>query len=103
METNKSLLQANLLISPMNTAYFIGIDIGTQGARVVLLDQQGRVAGSREEGFPLSAQSREEQSPQAWWRSCHHSLKGLLSDVKDHIDLQEVRSIAVTSTSGTII
>jgi sugar (pentulose or hexulose) kinase len=87
----------------MNTAYFIGIDIGTQGARVVLLDNHGRVAGSREEGFPLSPQSREEQSPSEWWRSCHHSLKALLADVKDHIDLQQVKAIAVTSTSGTII
>jgi len=87
----------------MNTAYFIGIDIGTQGARVVLLDHRGQVAGSREEGFPLSPQSREEQSPQEWWRSCYHSLQALLAAVKDHIDLQQVKAIAVTSTSGTII
>lgn len=87
----------------MNTAYFIGIDIGTQGARVALLDNEGRVAGSREEGFALSQQSREEQSPQEWWRSCYHSLQTLLTEVKSHIDLRNIKAIAVTSTSGTII
>ena len=30
----------------MNTVYFIGIDIGTQGARVTLLDQQGQQVGA---------------------------------------------------------
>lgn len=87
----------------MDTVYFIGIDIGTQGARVALLDSQGRMAGSKEEGFALSRQSREEQSPQEWWRSCHHSLQALLAEAKKEIDLQQVKAIAVTSTSGTII
>jgi len=87
----------------MNTVYFIGIDIGTQGARVALLDSQGRVAGIKEEGFPLSRQSREEQSPQEWWQSCYHSLQLLLREVKNDIDLQTIKAVSVTSTSGTII
>jgi len=87
----------------MSTLYFIGIDIGTQGARVALLDSQGRVAGMKEEGFPLSTQSREEQSPQAWWTSCYQSLQSLLHEAGNHIDLQQIKAVSVTSTSGTII
>src|SRR6185369_8587204 len=87
----------------MNPFYFIGIDIGTQGARVALLDNQGRVAGMKEEGFPLNRQSREEQSPQEWWQSCYHSLQSLLNEVKKDIDLQKIKAVSVTSTSGTII
>ena len=48
-------------------SYFIGIDIGTQGARVILLDTAGNVIASEEETFALSEQSREEQSPVEWW------------------------------------
>ncbi|HEY4209448.1 MAG TPA: FGGY-family carbohydrate kinase [Puia sp.] len=87
----------------METVYFIGIDIGTQGARVVLLDAGGELAGSREEGFPLSASSREEQSPQEWWEVCSRLLKQLVEDVRGSIDVRKVRAVAVTSTSGTVI
>lgn len=83
--------------------FFIGIDIGTQGARVVLMDAQGHVLRSKEEVFPLNSQSREEQSAAQWWSSCFHSLKGLCNELKDSINLARVKAIAVTSTSGTII
>src|SRR5882757_2515981 len=87
----------------MDTVYFIGIDIGTQGARVALLDSQGRQVAVKEEGFPLSKVSREEQSPLAWWLSCYHSLQTLLKEVGPQLDLQKIKAIGVTSTSGTII
>src|SRR6476620_9175056 len=87
----------------MQTTYFIGIDIGTQGARVVLLDQSGIMMGSKEERFSLNNQSREEQSPELWWSSCLTSLRALCSELKSEVDLSQVRAIAVTATSGTII
>lgn len=84
-------------------ACFIGIDVGTQGERAVLVDVQGNLLGSREESFPLSGQSREEQSPLDWWDACLRSLKQLLADVSGQTDLRRIQAIAVTSTSGTII
>ncbi|HEU4551280.1 MAG TPA: FGGY-family carbohydrate kinase [Chitinophaga sp.] len=84
-------------------ACFIGIDIGTQGERAILADVRGNVLGSREESFPLSAQSREEQSPVAWWETCCRLLQQLLADVTGKADLRQVKAIAVTSTSGTIV
>ena len=83
--------------------YFLGIDIGTQGARVVLIDHTGAVISSKEESFPLSDHSREEQSPDLWWRSCLQSIKNLLNEVRGGIDLQAIMAVSVTSTSGTII
>ena len=83
-------------------SYFIGIDIGTQGARVVLLDELGRQLAAREEVFELS-KSREEQSPQGWWQSCHRLMGLLISEAKEHISFEQLRAVAVTSTSGTII
>ncbi|MDB5240285.1 MAG: carbohydrate kinase [Spirosoma sp.] len=84
-------------------AYFIGIDVGTQGVRVILLDDTGTVQGSGEEVFPLTSRSREEQSPQQWWEACWRCLQSLLTSAKTTISLQAVKSIAVTSTSGTVI
>ena len=87
----------------MNQAYFIGIDIGTQGARVVLVDDQGRQLAAKEEVFPISNQSREEQDPLLWWASCRRSLRSLCREMEEQIDLSLVKAIGTTSTSGTII
>jgi len=87
----------------METFYFIGIDIGTQGARVVVLDEQGNMLGAKEDVFPLNNQSREEQSPDQWWASCLALLKELCNELKEVVDISRVKAIAVTSTSGTVI
>jgi sugar (pentulose or hexulose) kinase len=75
---------------------FLGIDVGTQGARIVLMDETGNLLGSREEQFALS---REEQSPTTWWDACLHCLQQLAAE----FDLSAVKAVSVTSTSGTII
>lgn len=87
----------------MSKAYFIGIDIGTQGARVVLLDERGHQLCAKEEVFPLSEGSREEQSPDLWWASCYRLIPELMQEVKEKIQVENIKAIAVTSTSGTII
>ncbi|TZF82535.1 FGGY-family carbohydrate kinase [Pedobacter sp. BS3] len=78
---------------------FLGIDIGTQGARVVLLDEHGNVLGSSEEDFALTGDSREEQSPVVWWDSCLRSLQTVLKAA----GAVTVKAVSVTSTSGTVI
>ncbi len=87
----------------MQPSYFIGIDIGTQGARVVMLDDKGHQLGSKEEVFPISNQSREEQDPELWWSSCLHLLKELCAGLSTKLNCSLVKAITVTSTSGTII
>lgn len=85
------------------TAYFMGIDVGTQGVRVVLTDQAGEVIGSEASGFPLTAQSREEQSPAHWWTSCLNCLDALMASLSSEVDRSAIRAVSVTSTSGTVI
>ncbi|MGG7660925.1 FGGY-family carbohydrate kinase [Dyadobacter sp. BHUBP1] len=84
-------------------SYFIGIDVGTQGVRVVMLDDTGRTAGSSEKMFPLTQHSREEQSPALWWESVFTCLQNLLVSVREVIDLNAIKAVSVTSTSGTVI
>lgn len=87
----------------MSTAYFIGIDIGTQGVRVVLLDEAGQQLCVREEVFPLNNSSREQQSPDLWWQGCERLIPAVLAEVEKSIQLSKIKAVAVTSTSGTII
>lgn len=88
----------------MNPILFIGIDVGTQGARTVLMDEKGQVAASHETAFELSSDSRQEQDPEAWWQAVVEGLKALiLAAVSKGIPLEALKAIAVTSTSGTVI
>ncbi|WP_233878124.1 FGGY-family carbohydrate kinase [Dyadobacter sp. CY323] len=84
-------------------AYFIGIDVGTQGVRVLLTDEKGRAKASAEKVFPLTAKSREEQSPQHWWQACELCLQEMMDAVKAELDTDLIRAVSVTSTSGTVI
>jgi D-ribulokinase len=84
-------------------SYFLGIDVGTQGVRVVLLDDSGNTIGSSEKVFPLTPHSREEQSPELWWDSAFKCLQNLIISIRENIDLGHVKAVSVTSTSGTVI
>ncbi len=84
-------------------AYFIGIDVGTQGVRVTLTDEKGIVQAGSEAGFPLTEQSREEQSPNHWWQSCLVCLQQIVDTIEGHIDISQIKAVSVTSTSGTVI
>ena len=103
MEEDKKFFQTNWEFTKLSQAYFIGIDIGTQGARVVMLDNLGNQLCTKEEVFSLNDQSREEQAPMQWWNSCLNSLKIMCSEMRSAVDLSRLKAIAVTSTSGTII
>jgi sugar (pentulose or hexulose) kinase len=85
------------------STYFLGIDVGTQGVRVVLVDQAGKLVGSSEKAFPLTSHSREEQSPQQWWDACYECLRDLLKNISQDIKLTDIAAVSVTSTSGTVI
>jgi len=87
----------------MTSPYFIGADIGTQGARIVLIDVKGNVIESAEEDFPLNNQSREEQSPTQWWQACIRCLQKVINEAASVIDVKDIKAISVTSTSGTVI
>jgi D-ribulokinase len=102
MESDEGTVQINQS-NEMSKVYFIGIDIGTQGARIVMLDERGQQLAAKEEVFLLNDHSREEQSPTAWWDSCCRLMPALIKEVKDQIQVEKIKAITVTSTSGTII
>jgi sugar (pentulose or hexulose) kinase len=84
-------------------SYFLGIDIGTQGARVALVDATGTLVASAGRVFQLDARSREEQSPFHWWDACLDSIRELLQQPPARAAATHIKALAVTSTSGTVI
>ncbi len=83
--------------------YFFGVDVGTQGARVVLVNQEGKLIASDARKFKLDDRFREEQSPELWWKDCKEMMTVLIASLPASIDKSRIQALSVTSTSGTVI
>lgn len=83
------------------TSSFIGVDIGTQSLRVVLMDDAGNPLAVIKESFGWS-NNRDEQDPEAWWSLLLKALRQL-GERAALEDWPPIRSLAVASTSGTVI
>ncbi|MBS1602705.1 MAG: FGGY-family carbohydrate kinase [Bacteroidetes bacterium] len=83
--------------------YFLGLDIGTQGARVALVDADGVILATAGKVFELNERSREEQSPEGWWEACVASIASLMQQEGVRAAAPSIKAVAVTSTSGTVI
>ncbi len=85
------------------SAYFIGIDVGTQGARAIVVDERGVNVASSSRQFVLDERFREEQSPDVWWRCCKDILGDIFANLPRDIHKKDLVAMSITSTSGTVI
>lgn len=87
----------------------IGIDVGTQGVRVVACDPQGVVQAQAAEPFALTTLPElpprwAEQQPEIWWAAVTTCLRRVIVDLRRQSHpLEAISALAVTSTSGTIL
>jgi sugar (pentulose or hexulose) kinase len=79
----------------------LGIDIGTNGARIVAVDAAGAAVARAIQPMPPPARRGEcvEQDPEVWWQAVVQALARL----RGEIDLGRIRRIAVDGTSGTFL
>lgn len=81
--------------------YFIGLDLGTSGARICVIDKNGDTIYFQRATAVETRSVKSgcfEQNPQSWW----DSVACLLGDIPSRIKAG-VRSIAVDGTSGTVL
>ncbi|MGL6258974.1 xylulokinase [Vibrio sp. WXL210] len=73
---------------------FIGIDLGTSGVKVVLLDESGLIVGS--ETVPLTvsrpAPLWSEQDPEQWWQATDQAIIAL----RENVELSNVQAIGLS-------
>ncbi|HID95333.1 MAG TPA: xylulokinase [Candidatus Latescibacteria bacterium] len=62
--------------------YLLGIDIGTTGAKTVLINEEGELISSSTVPYPLSTPHPNwaEQDPEDWWNGTVRSIKKVLDD-----------------------
>lgn len=87
---------------------FMGIDIGTQGVRVIAADEKGSVATGASVPFETlnisEISGQYEQNPEEWWKSVKQAIAAVVRELKNNgIEPYEIRAISVDGTSGTIL
>ncbi len=62
--------------------YFLGVDVGTSGTKAVLIREDGTLAGSASESYPLHTPKPlwSEQDPADWWRATGTAIQRLLAE-----------------------
>jgi xylulokinase len=80
----------------MSSVYFIGIDVGTSGAKAVLITQIGKVIATATNEYPLYNPRPLwcEQNPEDWWQAVQKSISEIISDPK--INPEEIKGIGLT-------
>ncbi len=76
---------------------YAGLDIGTSGARVNLIDSDGELVASA--SAAMSAFHENYRDPGTWWQAASYAFRTALSA----IDRTRVAAIAVDGTSGTMM
>ncbi|MDH6215733.1 FGGY-family carbohydrate kinase [Streptomyces pseudovenezuelae] len=79
---------------------WLGVDLGTQSVRVLLVTADGTVLGRG--SAPLAGRRdgvRHEQDPEEWWQALRRASRAALAD-RLHV---RVGGLAVCGTSGTVL
>jgi xylulokinase len=65
-------------------AYVLGVDVGTTGARALLVDERGGVVAGATAEYPLYTPRPQwaEQEPEDWWQGCVTAIRRLLSEAR---------------------
>ncbi|HLU55765.1 MAG TPA: FGGY family carbohydrate kinase [Pseudonocardia sp.] len=87
--------------APVDSPLWLGIDLGTQGVRAVLVDGSGAVVGSGSAALRSDVRTgdRHEQDPDDWWRATCLATREALAGR----DRRPVGGVSIDSTSGTLV
>lgn len=78
----------------MKTNCYAGIDFGTSGCRIIVIDEQHDIVAETRVTYPNHA----EQTPDLWWSAVQECSAQLPANIRDNIAYT-----AVDGTSGTIL
>jgi len=87
----------------------LGIDVGTQGARVLACNRTGQIVASADEAFDKSFATGlpdrwAEQDPQMWWQAVQAALLHLMNELqRQDVAATAIEALSITSTSGTVV
>ena len=85
---------------------FVGVDLGTGGARAIAADGDGNVAARASASLPTSRSYTTEghvQDPRLWWDGFVTATRALLADLaRAGIQAKRIRALSIDGTSGSV-
>jgi len=88
----------------------MGIDVGTQGARVIICDERGNTLSLSGEPFASDVTVADllpgsfEQIPERWWEAVSRAVRRAVNGLPSAgAGASDIAAIAVDSTSGTVL
>lgn len=76
---------------------YLGLDIGTSGARALVMSDKGTVVASAKSA--MSDHGANHRDPMLWWAAAQTALLRALADCP----AKNIRAVAVDGTSGTML
>jgi xylulokinase len=73
---------------------FLGLDIGTSGAKAIVCDGDGHIVAMALAEYPISSPQPlwSEQNPSDWWQGAQHAIR----DVVSAVDASQIMGIGLT-------
>jgi ribulokinase len=80
--------------------YLIGVDIGTQGTKAVLIDPTGKVLAHSYKGYDVETPkpSWAQQWPEPWEEATNVTIKAVVE--KSNVDPKDIKGVAISSLYG---
>lgn len=80
--------------------YLIGVDIGTQGTKAVLIDQDGQVLSHSYSGYDVETpkQSWAQQWPDVWEQATYTTIKNVIK--KSGVEPKQIKGVGISSLYG---
>jgi xylulokinase len=78
-------------------AFWLGLDVGTGGTRVLLVDEAGRVrhaCTAPHEDMRMERPGWAEQRPENWWDAARQAIRGALSHAK--VSGEDIRGVGLS-------
>jgi sugar (pentulose or hexulose) kinase len=81
----------------MSADLYLGLDIGSSGARAILIDAAGEIVATAKS--TLAAHGPDKRNPGTWLSAVTAALKGAMAGIEP----ARVKALAVDGTSGTML
>ncbi len=84
----------------MNARFLVGVDVGTTGAKAIVVEEGGRVVAERSSSYPVHTPRPlwAEQWPQVWYDGMGRAVHDVVQAVA--IDVGEIAALTVSSLYG---
>jgi xylulokinase len=84
-------------------SYFLGLDIGTSGAKALICDERGRVLATALAEYPISSPFPlwSEQNPHDWWNGARQALRDVVA--RAGVSGSEVAALGLTGQMHGVV